>query len=458
MAIVFFVVSLIKMKEETTQAIALVLSAAVFVISVASTGQAGSLFLDAYQVDAFSQVFKVIITFGLFLVIYMGTGLKGIESGVKPEYYMFLTISSLGLVMMTSSVELLTILICLEISSFALYVIIPFRNAGAYRSQMEAGIKYVLFGAAATGITLYGMSYIFGLTHTTYLAELTVQVPALAGNPLGLIAIIMILCGFFYKLALFPMHFWAPDVYEGSADETAGFIATLPKIGAVALLMRLTLLAGVDVSKLTFALASFAVLSMTVGNLCALVQNDVKRILAYSSIAHAGYVMIGILCVNELGFASAVYYIAGYLLMNLACFYVVYNVSENGKNVTLDDLGGLYKRSPLLAFTMAVGAFGMAGIPPTIGFTGKFLVFTAAIQKGFYFLVILAVINAAIAAFYYLKLVRASYMTSDNTGDSVVMGFSARVMGLFLIGVIILTGILPQFFIEMAKEAVAGIF
>ena len=221
------------------------------------------------------------------------------------------------------------------------------------------------------------------------------------------------------------MHFLTPDVYEGSANETAGFIATLPKVAAVAVIIRLVSLAGTEVGRLTWVLAVFAVLSMTAGNLSALVQNDLKRLLAYSSIAHAGYVMIGVLSVNQLGLASSIYYMAGYLLMNLACFYVIYQLAPAGENLTFDHLRGLYRRSPLLALTLAAGALGLAGIPPTIGFTGKFLIFTAAIQKGFYALVILAVINTAISVFYYLKMVRAAYSQEDNPGETVVLSFPA---------------------------------
>jgi NADH:ubiquinone oxidoreductase subunit 2 (subunit N) len=196
---------------------------------------------------------------------------------------------------------------------------------------------------------------------------------------------------------------------------------------------------------------------MTVGNLCALVQNDLKRLLAYSSIAHAGYVMIGVLSVNQLGLAAAIYYMLGYLLMNLACFFVIYHLSPRGENLTFDHLRGLYRRSPLLAATLAAGAFGLTGIPPTIGFTGKFLVFTAALQREFYALVILAVINSAISAFYYLKMVRAAYSPVDQTGIKVDLGFPATLLGLFFLAAIILTGILPQGIMALAREAVAGI-
>jgi proton-translocating NADH-quinone oxidoreductase chain N len=301
------------------------------------------------------------------------------------------------------------------------------------------------------------MSYIFGLTGTTYLAEMTTILPGLIGaQPLAVPAMILLLSGFFYKLALFPMHFWAPDVYQGAANETAGFVATLPKIGAVILLLRLVSTAGVEITQLTWALGLFAVLSMTVGNLAALVQNDIKRLLAYSSIAHAGYLLLGVLSGNPLGLAGAIYYAAGYLLMNLACFFVLYHLSPNGDNLTLESLKGLYRRSPLLAFTLAAGAFSLAGIPPTVGFTGKFVVFTAAFQKGLYGLVILGLINAAISIFFYLKVVRAAYLSTEEASPAVPLGAGTRLLGWVFILAIVLIGILPQGFIALATEAVAG--
>jgi proton-translocating NADH-quinone oxidoreductase chain N len=458
MALVFFFASLANLKETRLQALGLLFSAIAILVTVSSYGMEGTLFYNAYRVDAFSQIFKVIITFGLFIVIYLGRGLYGIDNTLRPEYYLFLTLSAFGLMCMSSAVELITIILSLEIHSFALFIIIPFRKHGAYRRQMEAGIKYALFGAAASGISLYGMSYIFGMTHTTYLADLVKIIPdVILKQPLMLIGLVMLLCGFFYKLALFPMHFWAPDVYEGAANETSGFVATLPKIGAVALLIRLISLAGVDAGQFTWVLMTFAVLSMTFGNLSALVQNDIKRLLAYSSIAHAGYVMIGLLCTTDFGYLSGIYYIAGYLLMNLACFFVIYNLAPQGENITFDDLGGLYKRSPLLALTLAVGALGLAGIPPTIGFTGKLFLFTAAIKKDMYALVILAVINTGIGIFYYLKMVRAAYTGVDFQVSPLNLRLSTSILGIFLIVVIILLGTFPQGFMDIAKEAVAAV-
>jgi proton-translocating NADH-quinone oxidoreductase chain N len=457
LVLICFFASLGRPRTGSLQAAVMIISALALAATVLTFDRSGTLFFAAYQIDQLSQLFKIILFAGLILVAWSGPGLSGVEQRLRPEYYLFLSLSTLGLVLLSSAVELLTIFLALEISSYALFVVVPFRRNEGNRDQFEAGIKYILFGAAASGLTLFGMSYIFGLTGTTYLAEMTTILPGLIGaQPLAVPAMILLLSGFFYKLALFPMHFWAPDVYQGAANETAGFVATLPKIGAVILLLRLVSTAGVEITQLTWALGLFAVLSMTVGNLAALVQNDIKRLLAYSSIAHAGYLLLGVLSGNPLGLAGAIYYAAGYLLMNLACFFVLYHLSPNGDNLTLESLKGLYRRSPLLAFTLAAGAFSLAGIPPTVGFTGKFVVFTAAFQKGLYGLVILGLINAAISIFFYLKVVRAAYLSTEEPSTAVPLGAGTRLLGWVFILAIVLIGVLPQGFIALATSAVAG--
>jgi NADH-quinone oxidoreductase subunit N len=266
------------------------------------------------------------------------------------------------------------------------------------------------------------------------------------------------LTGFFFKLALFPMHFWTPDIYEGSANETAAYIATLPKIAGLALIIKFVAISGVQSGDIILILTVLAALSMTLGNLSALVQEDIKRLVAYSTIAHAGYIMVGILSAGSDGFSSSIYYIVGYVLMSIALFFVIYTLSKNGENLTMDSLKGLSKRSPFLAFTLALAAFGMAGIPPTVGFTTKFMVFTSAISKGYYAIVIIGVINAGISAFYYLKLVRAAYTMGDDTEDKFAIGFGKAVFAVLLNIGILVTGVYPEPIISRAVEAVKYIF
>ncbi|MCW7753304.1 NADH-quinone oxidoreductase subunit N [Desulfobotulus sp. H1] len=460
MTLIFFGLSLFKADSVLVGRVALGGAGILVLTAFAALSSEGMLFFDAYRVDLFSQTFKLLIAFGFLGVLALASGFPGVRNEISAEYAMFLSISTMGLTFLVSGVELLTILLCLEISSFALYVAIPMRK-GAHRTQYEAGIKYVLFGALATGVTVFGMSYVVGLTGTTYLSELGPLLPDLvASEPLALIGLLMILSGFFYKLALFPMHFWTPDVYEGAANETTAFVATLPKIGAVALLIRFMASSGADSGHLVWVLSVFAVFSMTYGNLAALVQSDIKRLLAFSSIAHAGYVMVGILSAGPEGFGSAVYYIFGYLVMTLGCFYVICQVAPAGENLSFDGLKGLHRKSPVLAFTLAVAACGMAGIPPAVGFPTKFLVFTAAIGQGYYALVILAVINAAISAFYYLKLVRAAYalpeeeLSSGAVHPRFALGVPMTALGIFITAVILASGLFPEPIVAMAREAV----
>lgn len=451
-ALVFFCQSLWKSSARLNQGIALFLSGIGVIITFYSINLTGELFYKSYRIDLFSQIFKCLISLGLFLVIMLGRKLKSIEEKYQPEFFMFLNISSFGLMMMVSSVELLTLFIAMELSSYSLYILLPVRkeiNVG----KMEASIKYILFGAASTGIMLFGMSYIFGMTQSTYLADILKKMPELLGQPVAVIGLLFIMCGFFFKLAVVPFHFWTPDVYEGAANITVSFIATMPKLAAVALLLRFASLAGAGAADLIQVLVLLAAVSMTFGNLAALVQKDMKRLLAYSSIAHAGYVMLGALTMNTIGFAAAVYHITGYLLMNLACFLVLCSVSRDGENVSVRDLSGLYRRSPLLALTLAVGAFALAGIPPTAGFTGKFFLFTAALSRGHLALVIIAAVNTAVSIFYYLNIVRFAYGKDPEGLPEVTLSFSNRLLNYGLIAAIILMGALPTLFIEVAKTA-----
>jgi len=300
---------------------------------------------------------------------------------------------------------------------------------------------------------------------------MAIRAGQVASAPL-LIAGLLILAGFGYKISAVPFHFWTPDVYQGAPTTITAFLSVASKAAGFAMAIRFFKISFIDVSQYVEGASTYAVmkgfdwpqiiaivsvLTMTLGNLVAVWQSNLKRLLAYSSIAHAGYLMIGILSVNRLGLASAVYYMLGYLLMNLACFYVIYQLAPEGENLDFDSLSGLYRRSPLLAFTLAAAAFGLTGIPPTIGFTGKFLIFTAAFQKGFHLLVVIAVVNAAISLFFYLKMVRAAYIQVENPGDSLSLSFPQKILGVFFIASIILTGILPQGFIALAEKAVAGL-
>ncbi len=454
--LLFFFLALGRFPSNTLRKVALAGGVLATTATLVAFNETGVYFFNAYSVDPFSQTFKFVLCGGFLFVIAMSPGLLGVKQRLNAEYYFFLFLSVFGLVLLSSAAEFLTLILALEISSFSVYVIIPFRRKGrGYRAQMEATLKYMMFGALATGLTLYGISYVYGLTNTTYLHELAEIIPGMINNtPLLVVGFALILCGIFFKLALFPMHFWAPDVYQGGANETSTFVATMPKVGATLLLLRLTVLLGEVSSVLTIIISILAVLSMTLGNLSALVQNDVKRLMAYSSIAHAGYLMVGIVAGNSQGMVAASYYITAYLFLNIACFYVVYHLAPLGNNIGFVEIRGLYKRSPILAATLAVGAIGLAGIPPTAGFMGKLLVFLAAIDKGMYSIVIFAVINAGVSAYFYLKLIRAAY-TGEVQGDiNIRLSLFSKCLGGILILIVLLLGVFPKPAMDMFSLAI----
>ena len=424
--------------------------------SLAAYKSQATLFYNSYHIDGYSQLFKVMIAFGVAALLLFGKELKDIDLSVKPEYYMFLFLSCLGLMMLVSSVELIALFVSLELSSFALYLLVPMRNdSKGIRVQMEAGIKYILFGVMATGFMLYGMSYLYGLTGTTNLQEIVASLGNVANQPVAVFAVTMVLVGFLYKLAVFPMHFWVPDIYQGASNETTGFIATIPKLGAVALLIRIVdALVPAGNHFVINLLMVMAVCSMFYGNLSALVQKDIKRMLGFSGISHAGFILLGLLTLDNAGYATAIYYISGYVVMNLACFLVISNVSQQGENLVIEDFNGLYKRQPVLAFILTIGLFALAGIPPFVGFMGKFFLLTEALRQDHLPLVVMAAINTAIAIYYYLSVVKAAYTTDPENRPEVEIDFLTKAVGIALIACIIGMGALPAQFVKIAQAAV----
>ena len=450
-----FLVSLFRDNRRAAQALAVLTVAVLMAASVFSLGRHGELFSGSYRVDLFSQLFKLLISFGLFAVVLFGIRLKGIAGEVRAEYYMFLFLAALGLVMVVSSVELITLFVSLELSSFALYLLVPLRDdSGGIRAQMEAAAKYLLFGVLLTGLMLFGMSYIFGLTGSTRLAEIMPRLAGIGAEPAVVVSVAMVLCAFCFKLGMFPFHFWLPDVYQGASNETTAFIASVPKVAAIALILRAAVLFSPDAAAVGKLIGVLAVCSMFYGNLIALVQKDIKRMLGFSGVAHAGYVMLGIVVLKESGYATAVYYIAGYLVMMLAAFLVICAVSREGENLAIEDLGGLYQRSPVLALTLACAMFALAGIPPFVGFMGKFFLLSGALGSGFLVLVILAALNTAISIYYYLSVVRVAYTADPEGREPVRPGFIPQALGLVLVALIIVMGVMPQRFLEIAGEAV----
>lgn len=453
--LVLFFLSLGQPAITKVKAVATGLAAIFFLVTILCLSAEGTLFYEAYKVDFFSQFFKMLLALGTLILLLFSAPDSGIPEDVQSEYYLFMFLSVLGLTMLVSSVELIAIFVSLELSSFAVYIMVPMRkNSIGEGVQIEAGIKYLLYGVIATGLMLFGMSYIYGLTGATDLAEIAPAMAKLYPQPAAMVAILLVFAGFFYKLALFPLHFWVPDIYEGAGNETTAFIAAIPKIAAVALLIRIATLVSGPGEAMATTLGVCAVLSMLYGNLSALVQKDIKRLLGFSGISHAGFVLLGLISFDALGYATAIYYIVGYLFMNLACFLVICKVSDNGKNVVIEDFTGLHKRSPLLAITLTLGLFALAGIPPFVGFTGKFLLLLGALKAGHLLLVVLAAFNTAIAIYYYLSIVRITFCTDDENRPTISTSPITKALAILLMITILTMGVLPSFFIEITKSAV----
>jgi len=450
-AVVFFVLTMIRTKNSGRDyKLALVFALAGVVINVIAVRFEGS-FHDVYRVDLFSQVFKVLVSMGFFLVVCICSDLSGISERRHPEFYLLLTVCTLAMMMLVSSVELLTVYLSLELTSYGLYILVALRRDYG----MAAGIKYFFIGAATSAVMLLGLASLYGATGTTYLSELVRVLPDRMNSPMVLIGLVFTLCGFFFKLALFPFHVWAPTVYQGAANQLTAYIATATKAAAVAILIRFVSLgAAANGTYLTHLLVTLAIASMTLGNLAAIVQKDLKRLLAYSAIAHAGYITIGLLSMSETGYGGAIFYAMAYLTMNFVCFLVVVKVASGGEDLEIVELAGLHRRSPLLAAAMMVGVFSLGGIPPTIGFTGKFLVFFAAIQKGHFYLVLIGMINVVISLYYYALVVKAAYLLEPETERPAIhLSAPVRLLTVALLIFMVVGGIYPELLYSVALAA-----
>ena len=421
-------------------------------ICLASMKQEGLLFFQAYQVDLFSQVFKVLLSIGLFLIISICSNLNGVAEKYHPEFYLLLFVCTLAMMLLVSSVHILTIYVALELSSYSLYILVALRKDK--QIGLEAGLKYFLVGIFASAVMLFGVALLYSTAKATYVTEMIQVLPGMLDTPAVIIGLLLTLCGFFFKLAVFPFHFWAPDVYQGAANQATAYIATASKVAAIAILSRMVAASGDGSTYLVHVLVTLAIVSMTVGNLAAIVQKDLKRLLAYSTVAHAGYVLIGILSMNTAGYAGAIFYATALLLMKFTVFLVVIKVAEDGGNIEISHLAGLHKRSPLLAMALMVAIFSLAGIPPTIGFTGKFLVFVAALHKGYFTLTLIAMINVVISLYYYLLVIKAAYLLDPSeVQPKIQVSFPVALLTGALVLVMVVVGIFPRHLMELAGAA-----
>ncbi|HTM39273.1 MAG TPA: NADH-quinone oxidoreductase subunit N [Terriglobales bacterium] len=419
----------------------------------------GPAFWNFVVVDNFSIFFHLLVTIAAALVIMASFEYLRVQEIRAGEYFGLILFGTVGMALMSSAVELVLIFIALEISSISTYILAGFRRRDA--GSVESSLKYFLLGSFATAFFLYGIALMFGATGSTDIPQIATNLRLNGAPVMAYVAFALIFVGLGFKIASAPFHVWTPDVYEGAPSPVVAFMSTAPKMAVFAVLLRIlfvtegpTLLAGSHPVWFWWVWASAAV-SMTLGNLGALVQTNVKRMLAYSAIAHAGYLLVAFAAAPEAGISAAMFYAASYTAMNLGAFIVVSHFANAGERyVTLDDYTGLGRRSPLLAMTLTIFLISLIGIPATAGFFAKFYVFSAALKADLVWLTIIAVVNSAIGAYYYLRVIVVMYMR-DPTQEIPVMRIPAGVTATLLCSVaaVIYLGILPGRVLEFATRS-----
>jgi len=410
-------------------------------------------FWNMIQVDSFSVFFHFLVAAVTAVVILTSFEYMRVQEIRAGEYYALLLFGAVGMSLMSSAVELVLIFIALEISSISTYVLAGFRRRAAISS--EASVKYFLLGSFATAFFLYGVAMMFGATGSTSIVVIgdvlrSGQVPLLAYAGVALMFV-----GLGFKVAAAPFHVWTPDVYEGAPAPVVGFMSTAPKAAVFAVLLRLMFEAHAPGR--IWLIWVVAALSMTIGNVAALVQDNVKRLLAYSSIAHAGYLLVAFAAFPDNGIPAVMFYTASYAAMNVGAFAVVSHFAGAGERyVTLEDYAGLGRRSPILAGALTIFLLSLIGIPVTGGFFAKFYVFSAALQANLVGLVIIGVLNSAIGAYYYLRIIVVMYMREpqlDAPTTPVPMGLGVA-LAVSLAATIYL-GVLPGRVLDYASRSVA---
>jgi len=397
-----------------------------------SAGADTTLFEGLIRLNGFTIFFKLLFCVVTFLTVLFSIARQKEHQGV--EYYALLLISTLGLFLLASANDLLMIYLGLEVVSICSYLLVASLK-GALKSS-EAGLKYVIYGAMASGIMIFGMALFYGLYGTLSLPELANVVTNTPKFGAGILtlgsALFMVFVGFGYKIAAVPVHMWCPDVYEGAPTEITAFLSVAPKAAGFAILIRFFFNLIPAIPELSIPnsaqfqgywqtiLAIISVLTMTVGNLAALHQTNLKRLLAYSSIAHAGYILMGLVILTSSGMQAMVLYLPIYLFMNMGAFFVVYIIERLTGKVDISEYEGLGWRMPFLGVMMAIFLFSLVGLPPLAGFIGKFYLFAAVIDAHWYKLAILGVLNGVVSLYYYARIVRAMFLNMPTDSEPVI--------------------------------------
>lgn len=426
-------------------------------VAVTGWGTTVSGFNDSVVQDSFSIFFKIIFLLAAGLAVLISEQYMSREDCNHGELYPIILFTTVGMMLMAAATDLMTIFLGLELMSISLYVLAGF-NRDSIKSN-EAGLKYFLLGAFSTGFLLYGMALIYGVTGTTRIAKIASLVTQVGGasNTMLLIGMFLMLTGFLFKIAAVPFHMWTPDVYEGAPTPMTAFMSAGPKAAGFAAMLRLLLVAfPVMKAEWSDLLWILAVLTMTVGNFTALRQDNIKRMLAYSSIAHAGYCLVGFASGTETGMSGILFYMLSYTFMNIGAFAVIVLIGKKGEpNGTVMDYAGLGHKRPLLALAMTVFMFSLAGMPPTAGFIGKFYLFSGAVEAGYIWLAIIGVLNSAASVYYYLRVIVFMYFKpGEEEFDWFTISAPVALALVVSAAGSLIPGVIPSLLLQFAQQAV----
>ena len=404
------------------------------------TNQGRLIFGGMLRQDWLGFAFTILFMFAAAITSLFAIDLKGV--GFKGEFYLLMLISTLGMSLMASSADIIMLYLAIETTSIPMYILAGFITRDD--KSTESGFKYLLFGAAASTIMLYGFSLLYGFTTQTNIYQIA---QAFYDQNISFVAVIgallLILVGFGFKISAFPFHFWAPDVYEGAPTPIAGFLSTASKAAGFVVVLRVlvTVFTPSAAPQWMNYLAVISVITMTIGNVLALAQKNIKRLLAYSSIAHAGYILIGVVALSQLGMTSVVFYLIAYLITNLAAFGIVMTFSHVVGSDEISAYSGLSRRKPWLALAMLIAFLSLAGMPPLAGFIAKVFVFAAAVKTGMVWLAFIGVLNSIVGLYYYLTVLKYVYLyRSDDEqlpleiSRPYVLALSILVFGIIIVG------------------------
>jgi len=415
-------------------------------------------FYGMFVIDNYAVFFKMLFYTVTAMAMLISINYLHVEEINRGEYYAVMLFATTGMMVMASGADLISIYLGLELMALSVYILAGF-SRGSLRSN-EAALKYFLLGAFSSAILLYGISIMYGVTGATNLKEIAAFIQTgIYSRPALILAMMLIVAGFAFKVAAVPFHMWVPDVYEGAPTSVTAFMSVGPKAAGFAAFLRVfTVAFPVIQPDWVVIISALAVLSMLIGNVTAIAQTNIKRMLAYSSIAHAGYAMVGFVAWGEQGLSSVMLYLFIYTFMNLGAFGMVILMRKNGvMGEEIQDFAGLAKKKPLPAFLMLIFMFSLAGIPPTAGFIGKFYIFMAAINSGYLALAIIGVLMSAVSAYFYLRVIMVMYM-SEPAGEFELSTSHPHTLAMFVAVVAVLyLGMYPADLLNFARESIVGL-